>query len=177
MLRFVLCSKPGFEIGGTESCLSGGDQGGLCYLRPVIAGMVVWDNLARILGLLQELNDDLRHGEAARAGDFRYSIDRCLQRRFGYKGGNIFCGDGLELDIGGMDDITFRGLIGNALDELEELSAPDDGVRYPGSADQVFLSFFSPHIAAVLHEIDTYDREGDVMLYAGIGLCCQQVTA
>ena len=67
--------------------------------------------------------------------------------------------------------VALKELVDNALDaceEFEELGAPDDGVRHAGLPDQVFLHFFGTHVAAVLHEIDSYNRKRQVMLYAGI---------
>ena len=115
---------------------------------------------AELLGTAN-LDDPVRWGPGGSASDRRrnvlgrHRLDQCLRQ---------------------VDRVAMRRVIGDLVDELEELSGVDDGVGDRRSLDQGLLRELRPEVAgdrrrqvpALGQLLGADDRQGDVVTHAGL---------
>src|SRR5262249_22005377 len=149
-----------------ESRIAGRNQRALTKFGPVVPRVRVNDNLAGVVARTEKLTDQFIETELLRTGQF----GRAIERR-----GDGDSGDGLRDVISrhGLNECvrqthlrSLGGLIGDALDELEELRRVNNRVRDPATLDQRFLSILRLEVRTVGNAPGAYDGQRNVMLHA-----------
>ena len=121
-----------------------------------VTGVHICDDLTCVLGCAQELADDFVETEplwTSQIDDAVYWRSQCdIEQR----GNNVIRQDGLEKDRGHANRLPIGGeLSGDRPYELKELCSAEDCKGYSSGLDQLLLSNFRTHIAAIRDAIAT----------------------
>src|SRR6202000_1375518 len=160
---------PVLEAGGVDGhvlTVDGNDHA-LVEHRTEIAGLGVGHHFARIAGCCEARPDEIVHACLVRPGDIDHAIDRVAGRRAGDRGRDIGSRDRLERPVRRPNRVTVDERIGNAVDELEELSGTHDRIGSPRLHDQLLLGDLGPHVAAFGRPLGPHDRQRDMVPDSG----------
>ena len=104
-------------------------QCALAQLRAEVARVRVGDHHARIAGVRETQSDEFVEAELLRPRDLDDAVHRSRHGDLRHRLRDIVRRHGLEQHGGDAHRVAVGGLVGDALDELEELRRADDRVR------------------------------------------------
>src|SRR5215510_12243307 len=119
-------AEPGLETRLAESCVSAWNQCSLTDFCPRVKRFWVRDDFAGIFECGQSPPYQFIHAELFRAPNFHDAVYRRAYGDLAYATRNIVSRHGLKEHRGHAHHVAVGGNVGDALDELEELSRTDD---------------------------------------------------
>ncbi|MNZ56951.1 hypothetical protein D3C78_749120 [compost metagenome] len=140
-------------------------------------GLIVGDDLARIVIVLQPYPGKFHQRPAIGPGHLQGLVGGCLHGDFRQCRHDVTRGDRLQVGGGQPDTTAFAPGLRNALDELEKLRGPQQGVGDTRVLDQLFLSHLGPEITTFQHPLGAHHRQRHMVLDAGGGLGLEQVAS
>ena len=134
----------------------------------------VWvdHHLARVVARGEALTDKLVETELLRTRHFNSAIHWCARGDPADRLGDVISRHGLNERRGQPNHRSVGGVIGDALDELEELRRVNNRDPDPATFDQRLLSVLRSEIGTVGYPLGSHDGKRNVMLHTGCRRAC-----
>src|SRR6185503_3161544 len=132
-----------------EPRLAPGNQGTFIEFRPEVPRVGIGDDFAGVLVRGKALTDQFVETELLRTGHFSGAVHWGAHGDPADRLRDVVSRHGLKEHGWQPDRRSDGGVIGNALDELEELRGVNDRVRDPATLDQRLLSAFRAEVRTV----------------------------
>src|SRR5215207_3492613 len=159
-------AEPVVEAGLGESGVVARQECALVQFCAEVARVRISDHFAWIAALPEELSDEFVETELLWPRHFNDAIDRRSYGDPANRTGDILSRHGLDQNGCESHRVAVRRIVGDSLDELEELRSVGDRVLDRRSLDQLLLSDLGTEVATFGEAFGSYDRQRDVMAHA-----------
>src|SRR5215217_4827770 len=159
-------TEPVLEAGLGESGVLAGQECALLQFYAEVARLRIGDHFAWIAEFPEESSDEFVQTELLWPRNFNDAVDRRSYGDPAKRAGDILSRHGLNQNGCDSHRVAVGRIVGDSLDELEELRSVDDRVLDRRSLYQVLLGDLGTEVATFGEAFGSHDRQRDVMAHA-----------